>query len=78
MPRFLFHLFDDEHTIDAEGKDFPNVDAARNYAIGCARGMMAEDLKVGGKINLSHWIEIEDDQGEMDVVPFGLGVVVTR
>ena len=78
MPRFMFHLFNDQHTIDTEGKDFPNLDAARNYAIGCARGIMAEELRVEGKINLSHWIEIEDEQGEMDVVPFGLGVVVTR
>ena len=71
MPRYRFHVFNDDHTLDQEGRDFADLESARIYAIGCARGIMADELKVKGEIDLSHWIEIEDEQGDMDVVPFG-------
>lgn len=76
MPRYHFHVFNDDHTIDAQGRDFPDLESARSYAIDCARGIMADELKVKGEIDLSHWIEIEDERGDMDVVPFGKAVTV--
>lgn len=76
MPLYRFHVFNDDHTIDGRGRDFPDPKAARIYAIECARDIMADELKMKGQINLSHWIEIEDEQGEMDVVPFGQAVTI--
>lgn len=76
MPRYRFHVFNDDHTIDGQGRDFPDLTAARIYAIDCARGIMADELQMKGEIDLSHWIEIEDEQGEMDVVPFGEAVTI--
>ena len=76
VPRYRFHVFNNDHTIDDEGKTFPNLPAARVYAIDCARGIMADELRIKGAIDLSHWIEIEDEEGEMDVVPFGEAIQI--
>ena len=76
MPRYRFHVYNDDHTVDADGRLFPNRDAARIYAIDCAREIMAEEIKTKGKIDLKHWIEIEDEEGEVDVVPFGEAITV--
>lgn len=76
MPRYRFHVFNDDQTTDHDGKVFPNSVAARSYAISCARGIMADELKTSGKLNLSHWIEVEDDDGEMQVVTFGEAVTI--
>ncbi|HEY1606082.1 MAG TPA: hypothetical protein VGF77_10860 [Allosphingosinicella sp.] len=78
MPLFKFHVFNDDQTIDREGRDLPDLDAARAYAIECARAIMAEEIKAKGDIDLRHWIEIEDQQGEMHVVPFDSAVRVDR
>ena len=78
MPRFRFHIFNDDHTVDDEGQQFLNLDAARAFAGVAARGIMADELKSKGQINLSHWIEIEEDNGDMSVVAFGDVVKVER
>ena len=70
MPRYRFHLYNSLETIDHEGREFPDLQAARAEAIGNARELMASDLKARGEINLNHWIELEDEQGELVVVPF--------
>lgn len=77
MPRYKFHIFDDDQTIDREGLVFPDISAARDHAIRGARGLMAEDIKTKGRIKLSHWIEIEDEESQMIVVPFGEAVTIS-
>ena len=76
MPLYKFHVFNADQTLDEEGRDFPDLGAARAYALACARGMMAEEIKIRGEIDLAHRIEIEDEQREMHVVPFGEAVTV--
>lgn len=71
MPRYRFHLYNDEETMDLEGRLFPNLDAARAEAIQTARSIMASELSSKGEITLSHWIELETEEGEMHVVTFG-------
>lgn len=71
MPRYLFHLYDDEETLDAEGKLFPSLKAAQAEAVQSARSIMGSQLQSKGEITLSHWIEIETEEGEMHVVRFG-------
>ena len=68
---YRFHVFNDQQTIDREGKVLADLDTARAFAIELARRIMADEIKTSGQINLGHWIEIEDEHGEMDVVPFG-------
>ena len=71
LPWYRFHVFNDEHTIDCDGTELRDLDAARAFAIKGARGIMADELQTKGEINLSHWIEIEDENGDMTVVTFG-------
>lgn len=78
MPRYRFHVFNDDHTIDEDGKEFADIDAARAYAVDCARGIMADELKSLGVIDLRHWIEIEDEEGDMHVLTFADAVTVNQ
>ena len=38
--------------------------------------LMATDIRAKGEINLSHWIELEDDDGEVEVVNFRDAVTI--
>ena len=71
MPRYRFHLYNDVETLDLEGRLFPDLDAAHTDAIRCARAIMASELTTKGEITLSHWIELETEEGDMHVVTFG-------
>ena len=76
MPLYRFHIFNDDHTQDLQGRLFPNAAAAHSDAIKSARSIMAEELAGKGEITLSHRIEVEDEQGEVTVVTFGEAVKV--
>jgi hypothetical protein len=69
MPLFRFHIYNDIETIDHEGKQFPDLSAARLHAIKGARDLMCAGVKKG-EINLGDWIEIEDENFDVTVVPF--------
>ena len=71
MPRYRFHLYNDVETLDLEGRSFPNLAAARADAVRNARAIMASELKSKGEITLSHWIEVETEEGELHIVTFG-------
>jgi hypothetical protein len=48
-----------------EGKDLPNLDAARQLALHQARFTLTENIKDSGRLNLDHRIDIEDKQGNV-------------
>lgn len=52
------------------------IDAACVDAINNARAIMAAELASRGEINLSHWIELENDEGEIVVVQFRDAVLI--
>ncbi len=71
MPRFYFHLLNDVDAPDEEGKEFPDLDAAREHARRNIRFTAAESLKEQGRVVLSHRIQIEDGGGNvLDTVFF--------
>lgn len=76
MPRYRFHLYNDEETQDREGRIFPSFDAAHADAMRCAREIMASELAAKGEITLSHRIELENEEGEMHIVTFGDSVTI--
>lgn len=76
MPCYLFHVFNHDRTVDAQGKVLADLDAARAVAVEGARSIMADELRTEGRIDLSDWIEIEDENGDMTVVKFGDAVKV--
>jgi hypothetical protein len=61
MPRFFFHIFNDEITIDEEGTELPDLDSAREKALDSARDLVCESVH-RGYLNLEHRIEIADEQ----------------
>jgi hypothetical protein len=65
VPFFYFHLHNDVDARDEEGKDLPNLDAARQLAIHQARFTLAETIKDSARVNLGHRIDIEDEQGNV-------------
>lgn len=63
MPRYHFHIYNDEVTMDLEGQELPDEEAAREQATRAARELICHDVR-NGHITLSHRIEVEDDKGE--------------
>ncbi|HYD39066.1 MAG TPA: hypothetical protein VEA60_15725 [Allosphingosinicella sp.] len=60
MPRFYFHVCNGAGFVqDEEGRDLPDLEAARAEAIRGARSIMASDVQ-RGTLDLSSFIEIED------------------
>lgn len=79
MPRYFFDLHNDMDAVDVEGRDFPDLQAARSTAIKEARAMICASVSADGKINLRHCIKLRDESGAVvSVVHFEDAVQVTR
>ena len=63
MPRYYFHLFNDETIRDEEGSEVPNAAVALQSAARMAREMAAESVREG-RLTLDHRIEVADEAGE--------------
>jgi hypothetical protein len=71
MPRYFFHLHNDIEATDEEGMELSDLEAARTEAIRSGRELVAEAVR-NGQVNLSHWIEIQDESGtQLLAVRFG-------
>ena len=76
MPRYFFHVHNDLETIDDEGLEFTDDQAARSHAIEESRAMAADSVR-DGKLTLSHSIRVvRSDGAPVDVVRFGEAVRV--
>jgi hypothetical protein len=70
MPLYYFNLHDSMDIIDDEGRDLPDISAARAEAINAAHEIMCEQVR-SGKIDLSSRIEVEDrDRRPVLTLPF--------
>ena len=78
MPLFYLNLNEcGSLTVDDEGYELANLDAARGAGVAAARDIMAEEIK-SGTLCLSCRIEVTDANGVvLMVVPFKDGVGVT-
>jgi hypothetical protein len=63
MPRYFFHLRNDLDVPDPEGKELPDLDAARAQALAFAVDMAAASVLEHRKLNLQHRIDVEDETG---------------
>jgi len=71
MPRYYFHVYDDDTALDDEGLDLPDLEAARREALAGARSLAAEQV-IMGKLTLHHRIEVEDEaRRPVLTLPFG-------
>jgi len=65
MPHFYLHLHNDIDAADEEGKEFPDLAAARSYAQAQVRCLVGETVKETGRIVLSHRIDIANEQQDV-------------
>lgn len=71
MPRYHLNLFNDIDVADEDGAEFPSLAAAKAKAIEGARELIAEHVRIGRPVNLSHRVEVADDDGRvLAVIPF--------
>jgi hypothetical protein len=76
MPHYFFHLYNDIISMDDEGVELPDLEAAHANGIREAREMMLKTV-VEGRINLTHRIDIADETGTVvDSVTFAEAVTV--
>lgn len=61
MRRYFFHLFNDETSLDPEGRELPNDAAALQEAAKCARAMAADSVSKGHLV-LDHRVEVVGDE----------------
>lgn len=62
MPRFFFHVYDDEVALDAKGAELASLDEARDKAEHDARSLAASEVQ-NGHLGLNHRIEVVDQEG---------------
>lgn len=78
MPRFFFHVHDDDDAFDEEGRELPDFATARAEAIRSARALARDEVS-RGRLNLSHRIEVADECGvAVAIVTFGDAIDVTN
>ena len=78
MQRFRFHLYDNVITRDDVGRMFPDLHGATVDAVRSARALMADTLTSRGEINLTHRIDVENDEGHITAVPFRDAVTILQ
>ena len=77
MPRYFFNLYNDIQSRDEEGEVLPDLEAVRARAISNARAMIAAEILDKGEFNLSHRVEVEDENGKVVlIVKFGDAVKI--
>ena len=71
MRRYYFPIIDSLGFIpDEEGRELPDAEHARNYAIKGARSLLGAEI-LTGQLDLRGRIEVTDESGSViDVVPF--------
>jgi hypothetical protein len=60
MPRYYFNIYNDDVTMDPEGTELADDEAARAFAVLQIRSLAA-DTVLHGHITGSHWLEIVDE-----------------
>jgi hypothetical protein len=63
VPRYFFNLYDDEVVLDGEGRELPDLAAARAVAFDSAREMACAEV-LEGHLARNHRIEVVDEKGE--------------
>lgn len=76
MTRYFFDLYNDVDSLDFEGKQFRDFQAAKANALREAREMMTESVEEG-HLNLNHSIQVRDEAGKIIyVLRFGDAVSI--
>ena len=74
MPRFYFHLYNDEDTFDREGMELPDEAAAHEQAVRAAKDMASQGV-ADGRLVLDNRIEVVNERGDTIVTVYFRDVV---
>ncbi len=79
MPHFYLHLCNGQGLVeDEEGRDYPDLEAARAEAVDGLRSIMAGEVR-GGALNIAAFIEIEDEKRQhVATVHFAEAVIISK
>ena len=71
MAFYFFHLCDgSDHVLDVEGQELPDLDAAKAFALLCARDTLSHEMK-NGLLNLRVRLDVADAVGAVvHTLPF--------
>jgi hypothetical protein len=60
---YFFHLSDGtDHLLDVEGQELPDLDAAKSFALLCARDTLSHEMR-NGLLNLRVRLDVADAAG---------------
>jgi hypothetical protein len=65
MPRYFFDLHNDMDAPDDEGRELPDLAAAKAAVLGEVREMLQANIAEHGSIDLRHHIDVRDESGEI-------------
>jgi hypothetical protein len=75
MSRFYFHLYDEHDTVDAEGMELPDAEAAEAHGFATARLMAAQEIIASGQLHLGHGLVVTDeDDAVVRTIAYGEAV----
>jgi hypothetical protein len=63
VPRYFFDLYNDMDVLDEEGKELPDIDAAKATALCEVREMVLASIADDSELNLCHYINVRDEGG---------------
>ncbi len=79
MPHYFFDLHNDVVSLDEEGREFGDLEAAKAHALDEAREMIQASVLEKGRIDLRHHIDVRDDSSAIvHVVHFDDAVSIVR
>ncbi len=79
MPRYFFDLYNDMTALDPEGKELPDLDAAKEHVLSEVREMIVASIQDFGHIDLHHHIDVREESGAVVyVMHFEDAVTVRR
>lgn len=62
VPRYFFHLYNDDVVCDEEGQDLADLEEAHRVAVANAIEMATASVRAG-ELNLEHRIDVADEDG---------------
>ena len=63
MPRFHFHLHEEDEVEDDEGLELPDLAAAMAHALESARDIACANIVEHRTVDLDHFVEVTDGEG---------------
>ena len=77
MPLYYFNIYNDDTTLDEEGAEFPDLHAARAYAVKAVRELASEAVLHGHLVGYHRVEFVDKDQNPLGNVRFDEAVDIS-